>query len=78
MNMVFNIGRLPRIEFGRGSLLKLVPAIRNYGKNVLLVTGSRSFAVTRYWERLVNDLDRAGIRWLHCPVRQEPTAEFIE
>lgn len=76
--MVFNIGRLPRIEFGRGAIQKLMPAIGCYGDKVLLVTGARSFAVSGYWETLINDLGRAGIHWQHCPVQREPTAEFID
>ena len=78
MTMVFNIGRLPRIEFGRGSIQKLIPAIGDYGDKVLLVTGARSFVSTEYWDSLLYELSRADIYWQHCPVQQEPTTEFVD
>jgi alcohol dehydrogenase class IV len=78
MKMVFNIGRLPRIEFGRGVIDKLIPAIGSYGDSVLLVTGARTFAASRHWETLQLGLNEAGIRWWHCQVDHEPTVTFID
>jgi len=78
MRMNFSIGRLPRIEFGHGVIQKLIPAIDDYGDKVLLVTGARSFVTSQYWQALLDGLKRARILWLHCPVIEEPTAEFID
>jgi len=78
MTMNFNVGRLPRIEFGHGVIEKLIPAISGFGDRALLVTGARSFVTSVYWQKLLADLERANIHWQHCPVVQEPTAEFID
>lgn len=40
----FSIARLPRIEFGSGSLDRLPDIAAGYGRHLLLVTGARSFA----------------------------------
>jgi len=41
--IAFNLARLPRIEFGAGSLAKLPGCVRALGTRILLVTGARSF-----------------------------------
>jgi alcohol dehydrogenase len=77
-DMTFNVGRLPRIEFGHGSVSRLVPAIAAYGQSVLLVSGGRSLTTGRHWEGIIAGLDEVGIRWWHCRVDQEPTAAFVD
>ena len=38
----FSIARLPRIEFGAGSIRKLPVIAAQYGKRLLIVTGAAS------------------------------------
>ncbi|MDD5403537.1 MAG: iron-containing alcohol dehydrogenase [Sulfuricella sp.] len=48
----FSIARLPRIEFGAGSIKKLPAILDRYGKRVLLVSGGHSFLGSPHWEWL--------------------------
>ncbi len=48
----FSIGRLPRIEFGRGRIALLPGIAARYGRRLLVVTGGRSFTTTPQWEDL--------------------------
>jgi len=48
----FSIARLPRIEFGAGSVKKLPAILDRYGKRVLLVSGGHSFLGSPHWEWL--------------------------
>jgi len=47
MTLLFSIARLPRIEFGAGTLSKLPTGYR--GHHVLFVTGAHSFVNTSRW-----------------------------
>lgn len=74
----FSIARLPRIEFGAGTVSRLPAIVRGYGQQVLLVTGARSFQEGLHWERLTRGLMEQGIDWWHCRVEGEPTPELVD
>ncbi|MGE0371280.1 MAG: iron-containing alcohol dehydrogenase [Gammaproteobacteria bacterium] len=74
----FSIARLPRIEFGAGTVSRLPAIVRGYGRQVLLVTGARSFQEGPHWERLTHGLMEQGIDWWHCRVEGEPTPELVD
>ncbi|MBK8163917.1 MAG: iron-containing alcohol dehydrogenase [Gammaproteobacteria bacterium] len=74
----FSIARLPRIEFGAGTVSRLPAIVRGYGRQVLLVTGARSFQEGLHWERLTHGLMEQGIDWWHCRVEGEPTPELVD
>jgi alcohol dehydrogenase YqhD (iron-dependent ADH family) len=74
----FSIARLPRIEFGAGTVSRLPAIVRGYGRQVLLVTGARSFQESPHWERLTRGLMEQGIHWWHCRVEGEPTPELVD
>lgn len=78
MHVNFNIARLPRIEFGAGTISKLPNLIRQYGQRVLIVTGSRSFQLGPYWSPLQSSLADWGIDWMQIQVSGEPTVELID
>lgn len=74
----FSIARLPRIEFGAGSLKKVPDIIASYGSCVLLVTGARSFTNTSHWQPLIDQLKQRAIRWQHCTIAEEPSPALID
>ena len=74
----FSIARLPRIEFGRGTISKLPEVIACYGKRILLVTGARSFQQGTHWTRLQAQLRERNIEWEHCTVNGEPSPNLVD
>jgi alcohol dehydrogenase class IV len=74
----FSIARLPRIEFGAGSLAKVADLCGGYGQHVLLVTGSRSFARTAHFGKLTAQLQQKQIRWQQCQISGEPSPMLID
>lgn len=74
----FSIARLPRIEFGAGAVSRLPSIVRGYGRQVLLVTGARSFQEGPHWGRLTHGLMGQGVDWRHCRVEGEPTPELVD
>ena len=78
MNMNFSVARLPRIEFGQGSLKKLPDIIKQYGSPVLFVTGSHSFVQTQAWMDLLHDMHLSVIAYGHCQVNSEPSPVWVD
>ncbi|MCF8176984.1 MAG: iron-containing alcohol dehydrogenase [Sulfuritalea sp.] len=79
MNMnSFSIARLPRIEFGSGTLSKLPDIAAAYGKRLLLVTGERSFVSSAHASRLFDALRQRGCHWEIVKIAVEPEPTFID
>lgn len=74
----FSLARLPRIEFGAGSLAKLPACVRAYGERLLLVTGARSFLGSPHWPALHAALTEHGIEWTHIEVAGEPSPGLVD
>ncbi|WP_297323759.1 iron-containing alcohol dehydrogenase [Nitrosomonas sp.] len=74
----FSIARLPRIEFGAGTLKKLPDIIAGYGSRVLLVTGVRSFTNTDNWQPFIEQLKQRTISWQHCTIAEEPSPALVD
>lgn len=74
----FSIARLPRIEFGAGSLKKLPDILEGYGKRLLLVTGERSFTASPSGEWLLAELKDRGFGWETLRVSGEPSPQFVD
>jgi len=74
----FAVGRLPRIEFGRGSLDRLPALAGGFGKRLLIITGARSFLQSPAAERLFAGLRAEGCSWELLSVVQEPSPELID
>jgi len=74
----FSVARLPRIEFGAGTIRRLPELLAGYGRRALLVTGARSLQQSSHWQPLLNGLDSAGIGWEHLIVADEPTPELVD
>lgn len=78
MAMRFTLARLPRIEFGAGSLDRLPAIAGRYGRRLLLVTGARSFAASPAAARLFAAFEAADITWEHLAVSGEPSPALVD
>lgn len=78
MTMQFSLARLPRIEFGAGSIAKLPHILAQYGKSVLIVTGAHSFLASPAWAALQERLKEAGIAWDLVQVPGEPSPSLVD
>ncbi len=74
----FSIANLPRILFGEGTLQQLPGVIAEYGRNVLLVTGGRSFLVSSAWGDLQLSLQSHGIAYKEASVSGEPSPLLVD
>ncbi len=75
----FSIARLPRIEFGAGSIAKLPPIAQSYGSHALILTGHQSFVETSHWAQLKNGFEKSGIHITHIKRSAgEPTPEQVD
>lgn len=74
----FSIARLPAIEFGSGAFNKTCSTVLQFGKRVLLVTGSCSFTDTEHWQKLKREFDRNQITFDIIHVEGEPSPELVD
>ncbi len=74
----FSIARLPRIEFGSGAFGRIGEMTAGYGRQVLIVTGARSFPGSANWQRLLRQLAERKISHAHVTIDGEPSPEMID
>mgnify|MGYP001814121620 CR=1 FL=1 len=74
----FSLGRLPRVEFGAGSIAKLADIVAGFGNSILLVTGARSFPEMPQWNDLISAFRARGLSWQHVTVNGEPSPQLID
>ena len=74
----FSLGRLPRVELGRGRLDRLPDLIAAHGRHALLVTGAGSFRRTPRWEWLLAALDARGVSVEDLVVSGEPSPDLVD
>ncbi|MFV2055330.1 MAG: iron-containing alcohol dehydrogenase [Thiohalomonadales bacterium] len=74
----FSVARIPRVIYGNGCVNQVCDIVQNYGKNILLVTGTQSFFGTIKWDRLCQSLHSANISYSHFTVDGEPSPRFID
>ena len=74
----FSIARLPRIEFGAGSIGKLAALAANYGDSLLVVTGAHSLDASGVWQRIEQDLKNAGLHWQRVRISGEPSPQLVD
>jgi len=74
----FSISRLPRIIFAQGAIKKLPEVCLQYGKNVLLVTGGKSFESSLAYNQLSADFKDRNICLSKCNVPSEPSPELVD
>ena len=78
MRNTFSIARLPRIEFGAGVIQKLPDLASQYGRTVLLVTGSKSFLESESWRGLQQAMKQQGFSLHQCSINGEPSPERVD
>jgi len=78
MTMAFSIARIPRIEFGSGSIGKLPDLLKRYGRRLLIVTGAHSFLASQQWELLAAQLKESEFTWEALQVDGEPSPSLID
>ncbi len=74
----FNFASTPKIYFGSGKLKLLPKLIEPYGSSVLLVTGSKSFVGSEFWEKLLIGFEDSNINWKYFVIDREPTPVMID
>ncbi len=74
----FSLSRLPRIEFGSGSLAKLPGIACGYGTHALLVTGAGSLKASPFWPAVATGLKAEGMSWLHLAIPGEPSPQMVD
>lgn len=74
----FSIAKLPKIEFGRGSIQKLPEITNSYGKSVLLVTGKASFINSTVAKNLLQAWREGGCEIITLHAENEPSPEWVD
>jgi alcohol dehydrogenase len=74
----FSIARVPRIEFGGGSLGKLPNIAAGYGNRMLVVTGAQSFLASPHAPWLFDAFRQRDIGWEIVKIAGEPSPELID
>ncbi len=74
----FSIARLPRIEFGAGTLAKVPELAAGYGQRLLLVTGAKSFTESKALQGLRMELDAKGLVVTRLAVEGEPSPQLVD
>lgn len=74
----FRFSRLPLILFGIGKLAELPALIKNYGNNVLFLTGKSSFDTSVAGRKLSENLKDKGIKLNTIHIPGEPTDSMID
>jgi alcohol dehydrogenase class IV len=75
--MSFNIASTPRLYFGAGKIKLLSGLIEPIGKQVLLVTGAKSFQNSAQGKEVLEHLHYSAILQ-HAIIEQEPTPTMID
>ncbi|MDH5379060.1 MAG: iron-containing alcohol dehydrogenase, partial [Gammaproteobacteria bacterium] len=74
----FSIARLPAIEFGSGSFSRLPQIAGQFGSNVLLVAGGKSFLESRHWAWLRQHWQANAVHVSLCQIRGEPSPVWVD
>jgi alcohol dehydrogenase class IV len=74
----FELGRIPRIRFGRGTFEQVVPVVARLGRHVLIVTGRSAFVGSDRWPALLDALAETRMAVDHETVPGEPTPAVID
>ncbi|MEN8214500.1 MAG: iron-containing alcohol dehydrogenase, partial [Pseudomonadota bacterium] len=73
----FSIARLPRIEFGAGSIGKVAEIAARYGHRVLLVTGGQSFDEASWSDQLERSFGQAKLEYRRIRIPGEPSPAMV-
>jgi alcohol dehydrogenase len=74
----FSIARLPRIEFGAGTIRQLPRIAAQYGKRVLLATGARSFVESEAGAALLAEFKAQRFSIEPVKIAGEPSPQQVD
>jgi alcohol dehydrogenase len=74
----FSIAKLPRLEFGRGSINRLPEVVGLFGQRILIVTGEKSLQNSPVWHALREAFSGKGIEILQCRISDEPSPQLVD
>ena len=74
----FSLARLPRIEFGVGSIQRVPALATTYGSRTLIVCGARALQATSHWDHLLDGLRKQGLEWDILHVGGEPSQHLVD
>jgi len=74
----FQFSKVPRIMFRSGIIAELHEIAMLYGRNVVMVTGERSFVESDYSKRLFNDFGTKNISFKIVNIKGEPSPAIID
>lgn len=74
----FTLARIPRIEFGPGSIARIPGIVARHGRRVLIVSGARSYLDGPCWPPLREALSGHGLAWESVRVDGEPSPELVD
>jgi alcohol dehydrogenase class IV len=75
---IFSLGPTPQLHFGPGKFSGVAAAAKAFGSNVLLITGSKSFMSSIYYQKFLEVLRENAIDVEHYAVNTEPTPSVID
>lgn len=74
----FRLARVPQVIFRSGALADLPSTAAAFGRNILLVTGAKSFYASSRAEVLLEKLHEHGLSVHHITISGEPSPEIID
>ncbi|PID91813.1 MAG: alcohol dehydrogenase [Bacteroidetes bacterium] len=74
----FQFSSLPEISFGAGSRHKLLKLAGQWGKSILLVSGSAVLRESDFAKVLISDMKKAGYRLIHEVISREPSPKDVD
>jgi len=74
----FSLARIPELIFGSGKIYTLPEILVRYGKNLLIVTGQRSFLESAQADLLFESLKQNRFYWSVYQINQEPSPADID
>ncbi len=74
----FRFSRIPEIHFGIGSVSKASRLLKNYGNNILIVTGKSAFSNSEWGNSFIVDICDKGINYEIFTVANEPTTKMVD
>ncbi|MFX1405716.1 MAG: iron-containing alcohol dehydrogenase [Promethearchaeota archaeon] len=78
MKFSFKFARIPNIIFGNGKLNELYNIISDFGKKVLIITGSRSLKSSGKWSEINSNLENHSINFIQISIDSEPSPNIID
>jgi alcohol dehydrogenase class IV len=74
----FQFSSLPEIRFGKGKRNELAETLGEYGKKVLLLTGSSSIHNSGHGEEILSGLEKAGFQLDQEVIAHEPSPGLVD